>query len=92
MHFHRNVNKNFKGAYNFGRQSTSTLPRNDLLCQLLGGLGSNEYKMKVWHPWQLKKAKSWGPFWSYQLNSTANSAYAPQKWAKWAELAVLFCW
>ena len=24
------------------------------------------------HPWQLKKSKSWGPFWSYQLNSTAN--------------------
>ena len=24
---------------------------------------------------QLKKLKSWGPFWSYQLNSTANSAH-----------------
>ena len=24
------------------------------------------------HPWQLKKSKSWGPFWIYQLNSTAN--------------------
>ena len=32
-------------------------------------------KMKVWHPWQLKKSKYWGPFWSYQLNSTANSAH-----------------
>ena len=43
------------------------------------------------HPQQLKKkSKFWGPFWSYQLDSTANSAYSPQKWAKWAELAVLF--
>ena len=50
------------------------------------------YKVKVWHPWQLKKSKFWGPFWSYQLNSTANSAYLLQKWAKWAELAVLFVW
>ena len=29
---------------------------------------------------------------TYQLNSTANSAYSLQKWAKWAELAVLFSW
>ena len=36
--------------------------------------------------------KFWGPFWSYQLNSSANSAYWPRKWAKWAELAVLFSW
>ena len=26
------------------------------------------------HPWQLKKSKSRGPFWSYQLNSTANTS------------------
>ena len=45
------------------------------------------------HQWQLKKkSKFWRPFWSYQLNSTANSAYSLQKWAKWAELAVLFSW
>ena len=44
------------------------------------------------HPWQLKKSKSLGPFWSYQLKSTANSAYSLQKWGKWAELAVLFSW
>ena len=43
--------------------------------------------MAIW-----KKSKSWGPFWSYQLNSTANSAHLPRKWAKWAELAVLFSW
>ena len=48
--------------------------------------------MKVWHHWQLKKSKSWGPFLSYQLNNTANSAHIPRKWAKWAELAVLFSW
>jgi hypothetical protein len=44
------------------------------------------------HLWQLKKSKSWGPFWSYQLNSSANPAHLPQKLAKWAELAVLFSW
>ena len=31
--------------YNFDPQLT-TLPRNDLLCQLLGGLGSNEFHVK----------------------------------------------
>ena len=30
------------------------------------------------HLRQLKKSKSWGPFWSYQLNSTANPAHLPQ--------------
>ena len=35
---------------------------------------------------------SWEPFWSYQLTSTANPAHLPQKWAKWAVLAVLFSW
>ena len=34
--------------------------------------------MKVWHPWQLKKSKSWGSFLSYQLNSTANSVHFAQ--------------
>jgi hypothetical protein len=48
--------------------------------------------MKVWHPWQLKKSKSWGPFWSYQLNSTANSTHFARFFGKWAELAVLFSW
>ena len=27
------------------------------------------------HKMQLKKSKSWEPFWSYQLNSTANPAH-----------------
>ena len=26
-------------------------------------------------PMAIEKSKSWGPFWSYQLNSTANSAH-----------------
>ena len=39
------------------------------------------------HHWQLKNQNSWGCF-----NSTANLANSPQKWAKWAELAVLFSW
>ena len=36
--------------------------------------------MNYRHPWQLKKSKSWEPFWSYQLNSTANPAHLPQNW------------
>ena len=30
------------------------------------------------------------PFWSYQINSTANLAHLPQEWAKLAKSAVLF--
>jgi hypothetical protein len=48
--------------------------------------------MKIWHPWQLKKSKSWGLNWSYQLNSTANSAHFAQFLGKWAKLTVLFSW
>ena len=48
------------------------------------------HKMNIRYPGQLKKWKSWGPFWSYQLNSTANPAHLPQEWAKWTKLAVLF--
>ena len=32
------------------------------------------YKINFRHPLQLKKSKSWEPFRSYQLNSTANPA------------------
>jgi hypothetical protein len=28
----------------------------------------------------------------FGANSTANLAYSPLKWAKWAELAILFSW
>ena len=31
-------------------------------------------------------------FWSYQLNSTANTAHLPQNWAKLAKSAMLFSW
>ena len=44
----------------------------------------------IWIIGNWKKIKSWGPFWSYQLNSNANPVHLPQIWAKWAELAVLF--
>jgi hypothetical protein len=49
------------------------------------------HKMNFRHPGQLNKLKTWEPFLSYQLNSTANSAHLPQNWAKLAKLAVLFC-
>ena len=41
---------------------------------------------------EIEKIKILGAFWSYQLDSSANLAHLPQKWAKWAELAVLFSW
>jgi len=40
----------------------------------------------------LKESKSLRLFWSYQLASSANPAYIPRKWVKWAKLAVLFRW
>jgi hypothetical protein len=40
----------------------------------------------------LKKLKSWGPFWRYQLNSTANLANLAHFGGKCAELAVLCSW
>ena len=71
-----------------------TLPRNELLCQLFGGHGLQwiSHKLNIRHTGQMKKSKSWGPFWSYKLNSTANLAHLPRNLAKWAELAVLFSW
>ena len=48
--------------------------------------------MNIWHPGQLKKWKSCGPFWNYCLNSTANPAHLPQYWTKLAKSAVLFSW
>ena len=36
------------------------------------------HKMNNRQPLQLKKSKSWEPFGSYQLNSTANPAHLPQ--------------
>ena len=51
----------------------------------------NYYASKMRAP-RSQKLKSWGPFWSYQIDSHANPAHLPQKWAKWAELAVLLGW
>ena len=45
-------------------------------------------QMINWHPWQLKKSKSWRPFWRYQLNSTTNPGHLPRKWAN----TLLFSW
>ena len=45
------------------------------------GSQSISYKINFRHPGQLKKWKSWEPFGSYQLNSTANPAHLPQNWA-----------
>ena len=39
-----------------------------------------------------KKSKFLGPFWNYKLDSSANQANLSQKWARLAELAVLFSW
>ena len=64
---------------------TLTLPRNELLCQLF------EFHIK----WRFgthgswKKSKSWGQFWSYQLNSTANSARFARFLGKWAKLVLI---
>ena len=56
------------------------------------GYGSQWFSHKIInrHPLQLKKSKSWEPFGSYQLNSTANPAHLPQNLAKLAKSAVLF--
>ena len=37
-------------------------------------------KINILHLGQLKKWKSWEPFGSYQLNTTANPAHLPQNW------------
>ena len=49
------------------------------------GISSNTFYIRylnIRHPGQLTKWKSWEPFWSYQLNSTANPAHLPHIWAK----------
>jgi len=48
--------------------------------------------MNNWHPWQLKKSKSWEPFWSYQLDITADLVNLAKFWGKRAGLVVLFSW
>ena len=70
------------------------MAKNKLHVQKMWGLRSqwNSAQMNNWHQQQLKKSKSWEPFWSYLQKSTANPAHLPQKWAKLAELAVQFSW
>ena len=40
----------------------------------------------------IEKIKILRPFWSYQLNSTANLAHLAHFHGEQAEVAVLFCW
>ena len=60
------------------------------------------YVQKIWmlrSQWNSAQMNNWQPqnprsrFGAiYLKNSTANPVHLPQKWAKWAELAVLFSW
>ena len=57
-----------------------TVAMNELLCLKNAAPISHCFSPHTsnWRLWQLKKIKSLGPFWSYQLNSTANPAHLPQ--------------
>ena len=55
-----------------------TLPKNKLMCLKMWGLRSQ------WNSAQLNNR--------YLKNNATNPAHLPQKWAKWAELAVQFSW
>ena len=59
----------------------------ELLCLKNAGTQCFSHQMNDWHPWQLKKSKSWGPFWSWSI---ANSAHLAHFLGGLAELAVLF--
>ena len=78
---------------NFGpdQQGTHWL-RLKLYTQKCESTNNNRFHIKWINPWQLKKSKSWEPFWSYQLISTADLANLAIFWGKWAGLAVLFSW
>ena len=71
-----------------------TIPIPEILSGKMRTHGSQCFShiMNNGHPLQLKKSKSWEPFWSYQLTSTADLANLTQFWGKWAGLAVLFSW
>ena len=82
-----NCNIYYYGCNNFSlRFSKRTLPRDESLCQLFEGHRQQwiSHRMNIWHQGQLKKLKSWGSFWSYQLNSTANLAHLQRNGGKWA--------
>ena len=81
LYFNQNVQCSYKGILNYYAWKMGA-PRSQCFSP----------QMSNWHPWQLKKSKSWVPFWSYQLNSTANSAHLAHFWVKWAVLAMLSSW
>jgi hypothetical protein len=41
---------------------------------------------KNYFSWQLNKSKSWGPFWSYQQDSTANPAQFPKRMGQMGQI------
>ena len=49
-------------------------------------------KVHIFTNFGLFKLYFWGPLWSYQLNSTANSDHLAHFRGKWAGLAVMFSW
>ena len=68
--------------------------RNKLLCQrfmALRALGINGFQLKRRFSTH-GKSKSWGPFLSYHINSTANSAHLAYVLGNRAGLAQLFSW
>ena len=65
-----------------------TVSTDELLCLRNAGAWISMFFTSA--PMAIKK-KSWGPFWSYQLDGSGNPAHFPQKLANWAELALLFC-
>ena len=74
---------------------SETTPIRSLDFPPLGTLGSTFYTCNGFHlrhPGQSKKLKSLGPFWSYQLSSTANLAHFPRNLAKCAVLQVAPKW
>jgi hypothetical protein len=72
----------------------NTMAKTELLYMppKMGGISSNGFQTNIRYPGQLKKLKSWGPFWSYQLNSTANLVNLTNFLGKWAGFAVLSSW
>ena len=65
-----------RGGGTWGAQRGYTLPRNFLVCPINWGTQLTMEIMNDRHPWQFKISKFLWLFWSYQLNSTANSAYS----------------
>ena len=77
----------FRGIFYQNPWHTTYRKNNNL--EQMRGHGSQwfSHKMNNRHPLQLKKWKSWEPFGSYQLNTTANPAHLPQNWPNLAKSA-----